>query len=196
MPLGGLGYTRTLAAARSDGASLASFTTAVSALPSHARYPMDPADWYEGRLLKITWAGRIGNVVTTQPTFTFEVRLGPTSTITAFTTGALLTSTTAHTTLPIYGEILLTRRALGAGTSANLMGQSWVISRALLDLGATADITTLGHPTLIAPETAPAVGTGFDSTIQNLLDFFVACSASNAANTFQLHQYALQDLGA
>src|SRR4029453_436431 len=194
--LGGLGYTKTLAAARSDGSALASFTTAVTALPSHARFPMDPADWYEGRVLSIRWAGRIGNVVTSQPTFTFQFQLGPTSNITVFTTGAVLTSTTAHTTVPVWGEFLLACRALGASTSANLMGQGWVASRAFLDAGATADITTLGHPFLMAPETTPAVGTGFDSTVINVADFFVACSVSNPSNTFQLHQYVLQDLGA
>jgi hypothetical protein len=193
--LGGKGYVRTLGAARTSGTSRASFTTAITALPEHARVSMDPFDWYEGRVLRVTFAGAIGNVVTAQPTFTFEFRLGPTSTIAAFSTGALLTSTTAHTTVPLWGEFLLTCRALGAGTAANLMGQGWVASRALLDAGATADITTLGHPTLLAPETTPAVGTGFDSTVQNVADLFVACSVSNAANTFQLHQYTLEDLG-
>lgn len=188
------GYSAVLASARTDGTARSSFTTAITVLPEHARCVMTPYDWYEGRVLRIMAAGRISNVVTAQPTFTFEFRLGPTSTIAAWSSGAILTSTTAHTTVPFYLEVLLTVRALGAGTSANIMGQGVVHSRAFLDAGATADITTLGHPSLLVPETTPAVGTGFDSTVINVADLFVACSASNAGNAVQLHQYILEDL--
>jgi len=194
MPLGGQGYVRTLAALRSDGPSRASFTTAITALNEHARAVIEPSTWYEGRVLRAIWAGRISNVVTASPTFTFEFRLGPTSNIVAFSTGALVTSTTAHTTVPIWGEFLLTCQILGAGTAAKLMGQGWVASRAIVDVSG-ADVTTTGHPILLAPETTPAQGTGFDSTIENVADLFVACQTSNAANLFQMHQYILEDLG-
>jgi hypothetical protein len=157
--------------------------------------PINPDDWYEGRQLRIIAAGEVSNVVTSQPTFTFEFRLGPTSNIVAWSSGAILTSTTAHTTVPWWLDVILTCRSLGASTSATLMGQGRTDSRAWLDAGATADITTLGHPTLLVPETTPAVGTGFDSTVTNVADLFVACSASNAANAIRVHQYALTDLG-
>jgi hypothetical protein len=96
--------------------------------------------------------------------------------------------------VPWMMEILLTCRAVGASTSANLMGQGTFISRAILDSGATADATTVGHPELLIPETTPAVGTGFDSTVANQSDLYVACSASNASNAIQLHQYTLESL--
>jgi len=192
--LGGLGYVKTLAALRSDGPARASFTTAVTALNEHARVSIDPSSWYEGRVLRCNWHGRISNVVTASPTFTFEFRVGPTSNIEAFTTGALVTSTTAHTTVPIIGEFTLTCQALGAGTTAKLMGQGWVASRAIVDVSG-ADVTTTGHPILLAPETTPAQGTGFDSTVQNVADLFVACQTSAAGNAFQMHQYTLEDLG-
>jgi hypothetical protein len=139
-------------------------------------------------------AGRIGNVVTAAPTFTFEFRLGPSSNIVAFSTGAIQCSTTAHTTLPFWMEILMTTMALGSGTSGNMMGQAWVMSRVFVDVSG-ADVTTVGHPTLLQPETNPAVGTGFDTNVANIADLFCACSASNAANTFQLTQYSLIDMG-
>jgi hypothetical protein len=88
----------------------------------------------------------------------------------------------------------MTCQALGAGTSAKLMGQGWVMSRALVDVSG-ADVTTIGHPALLAPETTPAQGTGFDSTVTNVADFFVACQTNAAGNLFQLHQYILEDLG-
>jgi len=184
------GWMECISSAQVAGPALASFTTAVSCLPTPARRTIPADDWFLGKMLWVRAAGGISNVVTTSPTFTFEFRLGPTSTIVAFTTGALVTSTTAHTLVPWWLEIMLTCRSLGSGTSANLMGQAQFHSRAVIDASA-ADITTHGHPDLLAPETSPAVGTGFDSNVANIADLFVACQTSNAANAVTLHQYAL-----
>jgi hypothetical protein len=189
------GYQSVLAAARGSGTNRVSFTTAITLLPNQARSVVSGADWYEGRALLLRAAGEVSNVVTSQPTFTFEFRLGPTSNIVAWSSGAILTSTTAHTTVPWWLEVLLTCQIVGAGTAAQLMGQGRVDSRAFIDAGATADITTLGHPSLLVPETTPALGTGFDSTVDNVADLFAACSVSNAANAIRLHQYTLEDLG-
>jgi hypothetical protein len=46
----------------------------------------------------------------------------------------------------------------------------------------------------MAPNTAPAAGTGFDSTIANILDFWVGISVSNAANGIQVYQYFVEAL--
>lgn len=187
-------WQESLVVATGDGTGLASFTTAASMLPAQARYTF-PAGWFQvGRAIRVRAAGRVSNVVTAQPTFTVEFRLGPTANIAVFSGGAMLTSTTAHTNVPWSLEILLTCRAVGASTSANLMGQGMFISRAVLDAGATADATTVGHSELLIPETAPAVGTGFDSTVANLADLYVACSTSNAGNTWTCHQYVLESL--
>jgi len=188
------GYSAVLASARTAGTARNTFTAAVTLLPDHARCPMTPYDWFEGRVLRVMAAGSISNLVTTQPTFTFEFRLGPTANIVAFTTGANLTSATVHTNVPWWLDILLTVRAVGSGTAANIMGQGLVTSRAFLDAGTGGDLTTLGHASLLAPETAPAVGTGFDSTVVNVADLLVSCSASNVGNAIQLHQYILEDL--
>lgn len=187
----GYGWQETLSTAQTAGPTLASFTTAVSCLPTPARRTIAPDDWELGKVLTVRASGQVSNVVTAQPTFTFQFMLGPTSNIIAFTTGAILTSTTAHTTVPWWLEIDLTCRSLGSGTSATLMGQAWIASRAFLDAGATADITTTGHPMLLVPETTPAVGAGFDSNVAQIADLFVACSVSNAANAITLQQYRL-----
>ena len=188
------GYVETLSTAQVDGPALATFTTAVSCLPTPARHTIAPDDWYLGKQLRISAQGRIGNVVTAAPSFTFEFRLGPTSNIVAFTTGLILCSTTAHTTVPFWLEMVLTCRAIGSGTSGNLMGQARAESRAFVDVSG-ADVTTVGHPELLVPETNPAVGTGFDTNVANIADLFCACSASSGSNTFQLTQYSLIDMG-
>ena len=187
-----MSWMEMLTSAKVAGPSLASFTTAATAIPSPARHTIPADDWDEGKIFLIKAAGRVSNIVTAQPTFTFQFMLGTVaSPIIAWTSGAILTSTTAHTTVPWKLEVMLTCRSLGSGTSGTLMGQADITSRAFLDAGATADITTLGHPSLLVPETTPAVGTGFDTNIANVADFFIACSASNAANLIQVEQYAL-----
>jgi len=59
---------------------------------------------------------------------------------------------------------------------------------------AGADSATLSN-TIIMPNTAPAVGTGFDSTVASTLDFFVAQSVSNAGNGFRLDEYRVVSWG-
>jgi hypothetical protein len=189
------GWAECLSSAQAAGPTLASFTTAASILPTAARCTIAADDWAIGKSLWVRASGQISNVVTAQPTFTFNFTLGTSATpIIAFTTGAILTSTTAHTTVPFWLDIQLTCRSVGSGTAATLMGQATVQSRAFLDAGATADITTLGHPTLLAPETAPAVGTGFDSNVAQFVDLMCACSASAVGNAITLQQYQLLSL--
>src|SRR5712691_1446440 len=182
-------WQETLITSQVDGPTLATFTTATSMLPPAARYTL-PAGYFSaiGKALRITIAGRISNVVTSQPTFTFDVRMGPTSNIIVFNGGAMTTSTTAHTSVPFFWDVLLTCRAIGSGTTANLMGQAKVTSQAFVSSGATADPAG-SHTVLLTPNTAPAVGTGFDSTVAMVVDVFAACQTSNAGNGLTVLQY-------
>lgn len=179
-----MNWLEPLSTMQGAGISLASFTTATSMLAPQAKHTIAADDWYVGRPLMVWGAGQISNVVTAQPTFTFDVRLGSSV---QWSSGAMLTSTTVHTTVPFWFEVMMTCRAIGA--TANLMVQGWIASRAFIDLGATADITTSGHPFLVAPETTPAVGSNFDSSTSLVLDSFCACQTSNAGNAVQLQQY-------
>jgi hypothetical protein len=186
------GWLEVLASSQVAGASLASFTTAVSMLPTPARHTIPADEWWIGRTIYIKAAGYVGNIVTSQPTFTVDVRFGTIATpIVVFNMGAMLTSTTAHTTVPWYLDLMMTCRSIGSGTAGTMIGQGVLTSRAFLDTGATADLVTGGHPTLTVPETTPAVGTGFDTNTANVVDLFVACSASSASNTWRCEQYAL-----
>jgi hypothetical protein len=184
------GWMECVSTAQADGPTLATFTTAVSCLPTPARYTIPSDSWFIGKSLHVKAAGRISNVVTAAPTFTFELRLGPTANIVAFTTGAIQMSTTVHTNVPFWLEIMLTCRSVGSVTAATLMGQAMFTSRAAIDVSG-ADVTTIGHPTLLQPETNPAVGTGFDSNVANFCDLYASCSASSASNGLTLTQYKL-----
>ena len=100
-------------------------------------------------------------------------------------------STTAHTSLPLWFEILMTLRAVGNGTSANFMGQGIFTSQVLSNT-AVADSVASTLPTLLGPNTAPAVGTGFDSTIANVLDLMATFSVNTSPTNLTLHQYSAE----
>lgn len=185
-------WQETLVTSQVDGSPLSNTTTATSLLPSQAKYTL-PSQFFSvpGKAIRIKGMGRLSNIVTTPGTFTLDVRLNSTPII-VFNGGAMQMSTTAHTTLPIWFEILLTCRTVGSGTAATLMGQGTAISQAL-SLTAVADSATT-PASLLIPNTAPAVGTGFDSTVANVVDLFGAFSIANAGNGFTLHQYVLESL--
>lgn len=185
------GYVSTLSTAEGAGNALSSFTTAASLLTGSAAQALFtiPTDYFFiGKVLRIWAVVAIGNVVTTSPTFTFNVMFGATS---VFTTGAYVTSTTAHTALPVELDIYLTCRAVGA--SANLIGQARATGRPFIKASAT-DSTAVGDPSILGPATTPAVGSNFNSNASQQVDLQVACQTSNASNTAQLYEYMLQDM--
>ena len=186
-------WQETLVAAQGDGTALASSTTATSILPTAAQYTL-PANYFSaiGKMIRITAAGRVSTVVTTPGTLTLDIRLGTlASPIVVFNGGAMNLNTTAQTNATWQFQAILTARALGSGTSANLLGTAWFSSRAIIG---SAAVAAGGDNIDLLPDTAPAVGTGFDSTITNVLDFFAKWSVSNAANSIQVHQYFVESL--
>jgi hypothetical protein len=186
-------WQETLISSQVDGPTLATFTTAVSMLPPAARLTLPPNYYSIGKVLRIKLAGRVSNIVTAQPTFTFSINHGTSGTTQVFNGGAMTCSTTAHTNVPFFAEILLTCRSIGSGTTATLMGQGVVHSQAFVVSGATADSANT-MTTLLIPNTAPAVGGGFDSTALNIVDVFAACGTSSGSNGLTVHQYFLEAL--
>jgi len=186
-----LGYAQCLIASQVDSTALTNTTTATSILPAAARFSLPANFFYIGKQLLMKASGRISTVVTTPGNITFDLRLGPTSNIAAFTSGTSALNVTAQTNTTWDLEILYTCRAIGASTSANGLGVAKWISRASLNAPAT---TTLGVGTVLMPDTAPAVGTGFDSTVVNIADLFATFSVANASNSILTHQYSLWDV--
>src|SRR6266853_98889 len=163
------GYWSPVAIATADGPT----TTAASAatvLPVTAKYTFAPNAIQVGSCLRITAQGRISNVVTTPGTARLDFRL--TSAV-VFDTGALTLNQVAKTTLPWWFEGLLICRTVGSGTSATMFGFGRFHSEAIVGSGLAS---VGGSGSLISaaaggPETAPAVGAGFDSTVSNAIDF-------------------------
>lgn len=187
-------WQETLVTQQAVGTGFSAFTTNKTVINPQALYVLPANYWYVGRKMRIACKGGVGTLVTTPGTMNFAVRMGPTGNISVFDTGAIQLNATAHTNLPFWLEIELTCRSVGNGTTATLMGLAQVTGRMFtLTAGQTDDAQ--GMQTIIAPATAMAVGTGFDSTVASILDFWAGFSISNAANTIQIQTYSVEDLG-
>lgn len=182
-------WQETLVSAQTAGTLFNTYTTAKTVLPVGCLVTLPANWWYIGRIVRVTAIGAISNLVTTPGTLTLQFMMGS---VVAGSSGALQLSTTAHTLAPFIAQGYFTCRAVGSSTSANLMPQ-WMITSQAIKATAVADTTT-GHESLMGPNTAPAVGTGFDSTAAQTLDFFAGFSISSASNGIQIQQYIVEAL--
>ena len=185
-------WQETLINTNVDGAAVTNTTTPTSIIggtgtgASQAKITLPANFFYVGRMIRLFAAGRISTVVTTPGTLTLDIRLGA---VIAANGGAMVLSTTAKTNVSWWLDWILTCRAIGSGTTSNLMHQGMFSSEAA---GAT---TVAGEAkSIMLPQSAPAVGTGFDSTAAQTVDLFGTWSVANAANSIQLHQYKLEAL--
>jgi hypothetical protein len=177
------GWEEVIAVAQVDGSALSNSTSATSLLPGAAKRQL-PANVFQiGSVLRVRAYGRVSNIVTTPGTLTLDLRLGS---VIVFNGGAVSLNTTAKTNVSWVFDALLTCRAIGATTTANFMGQGTLTSESVV--GAAAN-TTL---TASLPASAPAVGTGFDSTAAQILDFFGTFSIANSGNAITLHQFVAE----
>jgi hypothetical protein len=184
-------WQETLVTQQAAGTLFNTFTTAKSVVNPQALWTMPAGFMRIGRMMRAFVMGAVSNIVTTPGTMNFQVKIGS---AVALDTGALQLNATAHTTLPFWLDMIMTCRAVGSGTNANLMGLAQVTGIMFTRTAGQTD-DAQGVQTLLAPATAPAVGAGFDSTIANIVDLWAGFSISNAGNGVQIHQYKLVDLG-
>jgi len=97
----------------------------------------------------------------------------------------------AKVSVPWWLEILITCRSVGSGTSATLMGQGYWLSEAGLLVAVPSTGPGPGGNTL-PYNTAPVVGTGFDSTAALALDFRFTQTAATGSLT--MHQFLIEQL--
>lgn len=179
-------YPLVFAAASTDGAALANTTTATSILPASGIAVIPGGILQVGSIFKITLRGRISTLATSPGTLTLDVRLGS-AVISAF--GAIALNISAQTNVTWEAILLATIRAVGSGTTANALCTANFVSRAVIGSPA-AGAGSAGS--ILLPETAPAVGAGFDSTAAQTVNVFAAWSTANAANSIQVHQSLIE----
>ena len=171
-------YPQVLTSQKTAGTLFNTYTTAKTVINQENLITL-PANYLTiGSKLKVRVMAGLSNVVTAAPTFTFQVMMGS---IVAWSSGAITTNATANTLLPLTLDLELRVDSVGTGTTAKVIGAGQLMCAAFAS-GSTA---------INVPVASPAVGTGFDSTIANILDFWVGISASNAANGIQIYDYSV-----
>lgn len=133
-------------------------------------------------------SGRVSCAVTTPGTFRIDVRLGG---VVASDTLAVPLNIVAQTNVPWHYDALITCRAVGSGTSANLITQGLLSSTAFLNVPAVATGPWSGNIT-VPYNTAPVVGTGFNSQSALTLDIFFTQTV--ATGSFICHQAMIEQL--
>lgn len=168
-----------------NSAAQTSLLGAAGAVSGQSRYTIPANYLYIGQALRIWASGRISNIVTTPGTLTLAVKFGA---ISVFTSGAIALNVVAKTNSTWTAEMVMTCRSIGENTSATLMTAGSFTSESVVGAAAGAANAAM------LPLNAPAVGTGFNSTVTNQVDLFATFSIANAGNSIQMHQYMLQAL--
>lgn len=182
-----MGFSETLVVGQGDGPTLTA-AAAASCIPTNAVITLPNNFFYIGRALRVRASGRISSVITTPGTARFDVRIGG---VIAFDSLAILLDTVAgHTTVGWDLDLLLTCRAVGNGTSTNLIGQGRWTCEDILGTPATAPKGALSA--VLPWNSAPAVGTGFNNVAANTLDLFFTQTA--ATGSLIVHQYVVEAL--
>jgi hypothetical protein len=148
-----------------------------------------PANFFAvGRTLRIRASGLISTVITTPGTLRFKVKLGS---VAVFDSLAILPdAAAAHSAKGWDLEILLTCRAVGSGTSANLWGSGKFTSEVVAGSGTMP----LGALVAMLPwNSTPAAGSGFDSTATQALD--LTFTQTVATGSITLEQYFVELVG-
>lgn len=178
---------RTLMVATADGPTLTA-AAAASCIPTNLLTTVQAGYWQVGKTWSIICHGRISCVITTPGTFRLDLRMGSVS---VFDTLAVPLNVVAQTTVPWAGEFYLTCRSAGAGTAAQLFGFGKLRSTAFLNVPAVATGPWSGA--IVVPyNTAPVLGTGFDSTIANAFDF--RFTQTVATGSFTMHSFILEEI--
>lgn len=169
-----------------DGSALSNSTSETSILPTYCKETLEAGFFRTpGTELVIEATGRLSCIVTSPGTLTLRIKFGS---IAVFDSGAINLNVVAKTNVPWRLRIPLTSRAVGSGTSANLIGIGEFQSEALV--GAAAP-SAGGNTSLLVPVGAPAVGSGFDSTSAQIVDLTAQFSVANAGNAITCHQFRL-----
>ncbi len=187
------GWNQLVVSQRAAGTLFNTYTTAKTVINQQDLYSLPPNFFQLGQKIRQTVHFNMSNIVTTPGTVTFQTMLGS---IVAFSTGAVQLNATAHTLLPGKLVIDLTCQLANTGVGgaiAKLMGSA-VLSGVMFTKTA-AQVDGVNSETIITlPVAGYALGTAFDGTISQILDFWTGFSISNSGNGIQVAQYDVEIL--
>lgn len=169
-------WNQTLITMQGAGPTL-SAASAATMLNGQAKFTF-PANLLKiGDHLHVKASGIISCAVTTPGTARFDVRFGA---VVAFDTGALNLNIVAKTNVPWALDVDLLVRAVGSSTTTQFWGQGTFSSEAVV--GAAVP-SAGGNGVLNVPVSGLALGTGFDSTVSNVIDSFFTQTVATGSMT-------------
>jgi hypothetical protein len=178
-------FTQQAAGPTLTAASAASMLIASSPSAGQNRFTIPAGTFKVGDMLRITASGIISCAVTTPGTFRFDFRFGSTV---IFDSLAIPLNVVAQTNMPWWVDITATIRSIGATSAATVWAQGILITPATINVAAQG--TGPGPGGNILPyNTAPAISTGFDSTVANVFDSYFTQTV--ATGSFTCEQYNL-----
>lgn len=183
----------TLMAHRGDGTALTAAATASllqGTTATRALYTFAPNFFEVNKTIRVKASGRISCVVTTPGTARFLIQL---STISVFDSLAISLNIVAKTSVHWALDCELFCQAAGNGTTATLFpGQCTFTSEANIGCGVPTTNATGSYVMTLPYNTAPAVGTGFNSTIANPFD--LQFTQTVATGSITLHTLLIEAL--
>lgn len=180
------GWQQTLTASSASGTQILNSATQASIIPTNNKIVLGAGNLSDpGKTLKITAQGQVSCVVTTPGTLLFQVLFGA---IGVFSPAAFNLNIVAKTNVTWWLEILLQTRTVGSGTTATIMGVGNFTSEAVV--GSAANTTA----TVMLPASAPAAGSGFDSTAAQIVDLQAKFSVATATTALTCTHYKLESL--
>lgn len=186
-------WGQNLSSQRAAGALYNTYTTAKSVINQAQLYGFYANYFKLGTKIRITAIMGLSNIVTTPGTITFQVMLGTTA---VWTSGAVQLNATAHTLLPAKLVVDLScqlENTTVGGAVAKFMGIGELTGVMFTQTAGQTD-SVQGNQVILLPTTSPALGTAFDGTLSQVLDFWAGFSISNAGNGIQIAQYDVEEL--
>lgn len=185
-------WRETLLSHRGDGTALTAAARASlmqGATATRAKYTFAPNYFEPNKAIHIAASGRISCAVTTPGTARFDISFG--GSVIVFDSLALNLNIVAKTNVHWALDLLLYCQASGGSTTATLFpGACYFESEALIG----SSLPTVGGSgsVLVPYNTAPVVGTGFDSTVSQSCELFFTQTVATGSVT--LHSYLLEAL--
>lgn len=186
-------WRETLMAHRGDGTALTAAATASllqGTTATRAKYTFPPNFFEVNKAIRINASGRISCVVTTPGTARFLVRIGG---VTVWDSLAISLNIVAKVNVHWALDCVLFCQASGDSTTATLFPGdcSWT-SEANIGCGVPTTNATGSYKMTLPYNAAPAVGTGFDSTIAAAFD--LQFTQTVATGSVQLHTLLIEAL--
>lgn len=169
-----------------DGPTLTGAARA-SCIPVNSKITLPNCYFEEGKTWRLRMTGRISCVVTTPGTARFDVAIGA---VVAWDSLAMALNVVAKVSVGWTLDVLLHCRGVGNGVLTKLLGQGTWESEAVV--GSPLPSVGGSGQHILPVSTAPAVGTGFDNTLQNTVDVFFTQTVATGSMT--VHQYLIEEM--